>query len=30
MFGMFFGLRPERLPGPSRLDRHDRPRLPAA
>ena len=27
MFGMFFGLRPERLPDPSRLDRHDRRRL---
>jgi hypothetical protein len=27
MFGMFFGLRPERLPDPSRLDRRDRGRL---
>jgi hypothetical protein len=29
MFGMFFGLRPERLPDPSRLERRDRGRLPA-
>jgi hypothetical protein len=29
MFGMFFGLRPERLPDPSRLERRDRRRLPA-
>jgi hypothetical protein len=28
MFGMFFGLRPERLPDPGRLDRRDRGRLP--
>ena len=28
MFGMFFGLRPERLPDPSRLERRDRGRLP--
>ncbi|MGH3405001.1 MAG: hypothetical protein ACRDRJ_21225 [Streptosporangiaceae bacterium] len=27
MFGMFFGLRPERLPDPSRLERRDRGRL---
>jgi hypothetical protein len=29
MFGMFFGLRPERLPDPSRLEHRDRGRLPA-
>lgn len=29
MFGMFFGLRPERLPEASRLERHDRSRLAA-
>jgi hypothetical protein len=28
MFGMFFGLRPERLPDPGRLERRDRGRLP--
>jgi hypothetical protein len=29
MFGMFFGLRPERLPDAGRLERHDRARLAA-